>query len=239
MSIKLRALGLGLLALLAMGAFAAVNATAEEGGHFTSDSPTGNTWITGTEQRGAGGTEPDVTRLGIVGLKGIHCKHASYVATASGSTVTSLTVAPTYKECTTEPEGLKNVVVDVNGCTYTFTIGKKISNVHNTVHILCPVGVKGIVITHPECEIVIPPQTVTGIAYNTITENNKHAITVEPTIGIGGTPTLTTHFEKGVCVLLGTSHAGEFTGGVKVTGFEDKADKTEGPQVNITATGIE
>jgi len=236
MSIKLKALGLGLLALLTMGAFAAANATAEGGGHFTSDSPTGKTWITGTEEQG--GTTPDTTELAVQGLIGIHCKHASYVGTISANTVESVTISPTYKECTTVPSGTKNIVVDVNGCTYTFTIAKKKANVHNTVDIVCPAGIKGIVITHPECEVTVPPQTLKGVAYIATTESGKESITVEATIGINATPKFTTQFHKGICTLLGTTHEAAFTGSVKVTGFEDKGPE-EGQQVNITATGIE
>jgi len=230
MSIKLKALGLGLLALLTMGAFAAANATAEGGGHFTSDSPTGKTWITGTEEHGT----VDDTELTVAGLSGVHCGHIRYEGTISANTVESLTITPTFTTCTTAPNGAHNVIIDRNGCTFTFTIGKKITTVHQTMHILCPQG--PMVVTHPECEITIPPQTLTGFSYNTIIENNKHALTVEATIGESGTPPLTTQFHKGICTLLGTTHAASFTGSVKFTGFEDIPP--EGNQVNITATGI-
>ena len=239
MSMKLKALGLGLLAMIAVSGFAAVNATGETGGHFTSDSPNGKTVITGTEKQGTSHT----TQLAVEGLSGIHCEHALYEATAGAATVESLTVTPTYTKCTTSPSGATNVVVDHNGCNYTFTIGKKIATVHQTVSIVCPAG-KAIVITHPECEITVPPQTLTGITYNTVVEENKHAITLVAEIGVNGTPKLTTQFHAGFCVLLGTTHLGSFTGSVTVKGYEDQSTLSEPYKhgvnpVNITATGIQ
>jgi hypothetical protein len=239
MSIKLKALGLGLLAMIAASAFAAMNATAETGGHFTSDSPNKKTTITATEEQGTS----HHTVFEVEGLGGITCKHVLYEGTFEGETVTSVRLTPTYTHCTTVGTATA-VTVDPNECGFEFFVAKKITTKHSTVKILCKGATKYIAVTHPECEIRIPEQTLTGISYATTLET-KHTITATATVGTEALPKITTHFEKGFCVLLGTTHPASFSGSVTVKGFEDKGNDAthpygiEGGQVNITATSIE
>jgi hypothetical protein len=234
MSLKLKALGLGLLATMAIGAFAGVNASAEDDpkGHFVSDSPNGKTVITGTEKVGTA----HGVKFTVKGLKPMHCESVIYDATASANTVTSITATPTYNKCTTEGGTPGETTVHHNGCNFTFTVGKE-SAKDNTVHLLCPVGVPGITITHAGCEIEVTAQTLggganLGVAYTKVTEGGKHAITLDATV-----KNIKTHFEKGFCVLLGTNQLAEFTGAATVEGFEDLVGGGEGPRVGITATG--
>jgi len=233
MNTKLKVLSLGLLAMVAIGAFAAVNATAESGGHFVS--AVEKTVVTATEEQGTS----HHTELKVVGLeKGITCPHVLYDATAATTTVTSLTFTPTYpNNCVTAGTATK-VPVDHNECGYTFSVKKKAVTSHSTVSITCPAG-KSIVITHPECEITVPAQALNGVSYSNILENGVHTVTAELTI-----ENISVSFHKGLCTLLGTAHLATFKGSVTARGFTDESTPTEPYKhsvnpVSITATSIE
>ena len=218
MSTKLKILGLGLLAVLATGAFAVMNATAETGGHFTSE--VHHTTIVGAEQVGT----KHKLEFTVDG-NAITCTNASYHGTISATTVESVTVAPNWDNCYTTPESTE-FGVDENGCTFTFTIGREGQAAkHHTAHLVCPAG-KNIEITHPNCNITVPPQTVSGVVYKTVEEAGKHAITMEVTAG-----GVTSYYHEKVCVFLGTNHTGEMHGSVTVWG-----EDTLGNRVSITAT---
>jgi len=229
MSLKLKALGLGLLAMIAVGAFAVMNATAETGGHFVSE--VAHTEIIGVEDTGAGSTDRfEFTSHGLEG--GIVCDEVSYKGTANAATVTEITVTPEYKKCHTTAEAAGTTTVHVNGCGFIFTVGKTPKEEpEGTVHVECPPE-KRIEITHPNCTITISPtnnQNLKGFTYKTITTNNKHAITIDaPKPGIQ----LQTTYHAGICVLTGTTHTATMEGGATVRGTN-----TEGTAVGITARG--
>lgn len=235
MSLKLKALSLGLLATMAMAAFAVVNATAETGGHFTSDSGNGKTVITGTENP----TLSHFTEFTIGNQTPFGCHKTSYDGTVEGNTVTEIRVTPTYEECLTTGGTTGEVVVDANECGFTFKIGKK-STAHNTVSVVCKGATKHIVITHPNCTIRVPEQSLNGVSYTTDVQGEKHAITLDATV-----ENITAHFEGGICIFLGTKQLSKYTGSVTVEGFEDLGNDAthpygkEGARVNITATGSE
>jgi len=225
MSLKLKVLGLGLLATLAMSAVAVMNASATSTGHFTSDSPNGLTTVEGFE----GGSH--FTELSSHGLEGgIVCDEATYDGTITGNTTTHITIIPHYTKCKTTGGTPGEVTVDVNGCSFTFTPGH-----HGTVHIDCPVG-KAIEITHPNCTITIPAQTVgtavKGVTYTTDIdpETGKHIITLD-----ANTVHVATQYHAGICIFTGTTHTGTMHGSVTVKGYEDLGPgKPTGPPVNIT-----
>lgn len=221
MSHKLKALGLGLLAAMAISAFAVMSAAAEDGGHFTSE--VDEVVVTGTENA------THFTTFAVTGLTGIVCTKASYsgLVNETDTTAEGVTVTPKYEECHTEDEAQTPTPVHTNGCDYLFTVSKN-SQKHNTVHLKCPGVKKFIDITHPSCTLTIPEQTINGVVYKTTFENGKHAITLESTASV------TTHFESGICVLLGTKQTGTLSGAVTVTG-----KSTAGAAVGITATGSE
>lgn len=222
MSRKLKALCLSLFAVMALGGFAVMNASAETGGHFTSE--VAATTITGSEN------STHFTELTVPGLTGIRCTTASYSGTTSATTVTQITITPSYANCETTGGTPGEVTVDVNGCAYIFTIGKK-STADNTVDLECNGAKPYIAVTHQGCEIRVPAQNnIVGVAYNTTVENNKHAITLTATAS-----GFTTNFEAGFCVLLGTSHTSTLSGSVTVTG----KNTATGAAVGITATGSE
>jgi hypothetical protein len=214
---------------MAMSAFAAVNASAEvdPNGHFVHDSTGPVLALTGVES----GTHR--TELTVPGLTGITCDNASYTGTVQGNTVIDITIIEQYFACKTTGGTAGETTVDTNDCFYTFTISKS-SLRASTVHILCFGAKKYIAVTHQGCEIRVPQQLANGVSYTTVVENGKHAITVDAAV-----TGLTTHFEAGFCVLLGTSKTSNLTGSVTVRGFEDLAGGAEGNAVNITATGSE
>lgn len=219
MSTKLKALGIGFLAVMAMSAVAVMNASAESRGHFTSE--VAHTTLQTSE------TETHRLELRVPGLTGIICTESSYEATTAAATVTEITVTPTYKGCETTGGSKGSVTVETNGCDYVFTAPNlESAKTEHTVDYKCP-GT-GIVLHHEGCEIEIHPiNNLKGIGYTTVVENNKHAITL--TANVTG---FTSTFHSGFCILLGTTHGGELVGSATIKGLN-----TANEQVGITATG--
>jgi hypothetical protein len=221
MSLKLKALGLSVIAAMAVSAVAVMNASANGEGHFVSE--VNSTHITGFEGPGTA-HRLHLTNHGLSGEVG--CNTVSYTATANANTVNSLTVAPSYAGCITTGTNT-NVPVHVNGCTYTFTVAKgTTNNTEQTVHLICPAG-KAIQVTHPACTVTIHPQTVnTGVTYTHITENGKNAVTLDSKAQFATT-------RHGACQLIApTNGQGTLNGSATVRGFTAPG----GAQVSITAT---
>lgn len=224
MSLKTKVLGVGLLAVVVTGAFAVMNASATVGGHFTNDAVLGHAIVTGTEST-ASTHRLAFVREGASAEEEITCHQASYIGTVNAVTVQSVTITPAWSNCTTGTTGSGTPFeVHENGCSLTFPSGK-IGETHHTVHVLCPPGV-AIDITHANCTITVPAQTLRGITYTTTVENNKHALTVNATI-----KGITAHYHGGICIFLGTTQKWEVTGSVTV-----KATDTDTHPVNATET---
>ncbi|HYP56553.1 MAG TPA: hypothetical protein VEQ41_09690 [Solirubrobacterales bacterium] len=225
MSMKLKVLGLGLIAAMAMGSFAVLNASASVSGHFTHDAAGGHAIIKGLEGPGTAHRVKFST-----GGTPIECDEARYEGTVSSSTVTTLDVLPIYSKCHTEGAAAGSVVVDVRGCTFRFHSNSGAAPhtpaTHATTGLVCPAGVDGILVTHPNCTMRMPPQALSGVTYTTTVENNKHAITLNATVG-----GITAHYESGICIFLGTKQTGTMNGSATVW-----AENTAGERVNITAT---
>jgi hypothetical protein len=234
MSLKLKALGLGFLAAIAVSAVVVMNVSASpidpiknpgESGHFVSDAPNKKTHVIGTEGPGLNhrGHLFDHSVAGEIG-----CDIASYTALATGETVVSLTVSAAYDDCYTTPEGAKDsVTVTMNGCTYTFTVKKETTNnTEQTVHLVCPAG-KKVEVHHPNCTTSIHPQTVnTGFTYTKEFEGTKHVVTLDVKATFANT-------KHGLCQFVSpTNGFGEIRGSVTVRGF----DAVTGAQASITAT---
>ena len=229
MSIKLKALSLGFLAVMAMAGFAAVNASAVVKGHFTHDAADGHATIIGTEV----GKKPHDLEFREEGSEaaGITCTHAHYHGDVFQNTVETVTVTPTYTKCgTTSDATWGNVSVHTNGCG--FDLYSHGTNTHGTVTVECPAG-KAIVITHPNCTITVPPQHPSathltgGLTYTTdVGPTGKHTITADVTV-----KKITGQFHGGICIFLGTSHSFEMNGALTVEGFD-----TAGNPVNLTHT---
>jgi hypothetical protein len=221
MSLKLKAVGLGLLAMMVTGAFAVMNATAETGGHFVSEKA--HTVLKGSEA-----APNHQIKFAVDGGTPIECTQVTYSGTTEATTVTAVTIKPHYTHCKTEggtstPE--EEVEVTMNGCDYVFTIGKKAAS-HNTVDVVC--GAQAIEIHHPNCTITVPGQTVTGMTYGTdTTPGGKHAITATATIS-----NIVAQYHGGICIFLGTTHSATMTGSATLSGTT-----ATGEEVGITATG--
>lgn len=237
MSMKLKILGLGLLALMATSAFAVMNASATVSGHFTHEGPGNSAQIKGEEAKGTShqlkfyhlktnSHETDTS-------KPIECEKATYEGTTATKTTNVIQMFPTYTKCNTEGDPTDSVKVTPEGCSYTFFSHG--ANTHGTVAIDCMPG-KAIKIHHQNCEITVPAQTTEatlteGITYDTIEEtvegSKVHALTATVTVN-----TITGHYHSGLCVFLGTNQKFEMRGSVTVRGF----DPTTGKQIGITHT---
>ncbi|HEX8690664.1 MAG TPA: hypothetical protein VF729_10530 [Solirubrobacterales bacterium] len=219
MNIKPKAFGAVVLVAMLLNSLGAASASATTGGHFTSASA--HTTLSGSE----GGEHS--TELSFHGLAGtIECLGTSYSGTTSSSTVTEVTVTPSYNTCQTTGGTHGAVSVAMNGCDYVLKIGK-LRNEGNTVSLACP-SEKAIVISHPNCTITVLAQSMTGVVYATTVENGRHTLTVEVSL------TFSTQYHGGLCVFTGTNHTATLKGSITVKGVN-----AEGAQVGITATGSE
>lgn len=226
MSLKLKVLGMGLLAVMATSAFAVMNASANgSGGHFVSD--VDHTIINAVE---TGEHKLDFRPHGGAASEQIGCDVDVYTGTTTTKTTESITIQPHYSNCYTTGNGT-GVTIDPTGCHFTFTVTKETNDqTEQQVHLTCgtPEGPNAVTITHPNCTITVPPQTVN----NAVTYTNK----VDPTTGkhfitLDVNATFNTEYHGGICVFLGTSQRGELIGSVTVTG-----EDTLGNKVNVTAT---
>ncbi len=122
---NLKVLGLAVIAVLALGAFSASSALAVE---FHSDSRTGNTWLTGETNTGAGvGTTHVFDAAGST----ITCKKATFSGTQAGNTAADVTMAASYSECTVHVGGFSlAATVNMGGCAYTFNANGEVGVVN-------------------------------------------------------------------------------------------------------------
>jgi hypothetical protein len=234
MSLKLKILGIGVLAVVATSAFAVMNASATVTGHFTHEGPLTTATIVGNETGVHSahylqfqGTEQTGTNSGAA----IVCTSATYHGVAAAKTVTELTVTPSYTGCaTTTGSTWGEVSVTMNGCNYIFYSNSAASThtptAHATVTVNCPAG-KAIEIHHPNCTITVPHQSLKGVTYTTTVEN-KHSLTVNVTISH-----IAAEYHGGFCIFLGTNHIFDMNGAVKVRA---QVSATNPEQVPITAT---
>jgi hypothetical protein len=211
---RLETLGSASLALMALTAIAAVSAVADTGGHFTSEEADAE--IVGTE---SGEHQIHFNREGGTAEERIGCVIDSYSGAISNDTVDVVTIFPDWQTCrTTKPEAA-HFEVHENGCSLRFTIG---NFTHNTVHLFCLNG-KAVEITHPNCQLTVPAQTVTGIAY---LNEVSGKVTLKSTV-----KNITAHRHNGICIFLGTTQVSEVSGSVTVKGVGELGD------VTIEATG--
>jgi hypothetical protein len=179
MTRNLKALGLSLLAVCALGAVAASSALAVPSFTTPELAAGSNSIITGEQLAGTN----------VFGVKGAglttSCEKATYAGTVTGTAAAEVTVRPTFLEkCLT---GGKASPVDVNGCAFvlkaattksTDTEGKAIEVAGATLE--CE-GTKEIIITASGCEIGIgtthanEPKVVLNHALDGMTYKNEGA----------------------------------------------------------------
>jgi hypothetical protein len=232
---NLKALGLALVAVFAMGALSASSASAvtdvitTEGG-----TPALLTGVATHTPAGSGTAET----FNITGAnKRFQCTTAKFAATVingNGAT-TDITVDAEYSgKLDATPHGtpcnstLGDVTVDMNGCDYNLsgntngTDPKEAGSVHGKVWITC--GAKPIEITGLGATISVPAQTPTagGVAYSNVANHSggKGAITVKSTI-TGITYTCAPAFFCGIAGIPTHGDDTDFNGHVIVTGFAD------------------
>jgi len=247
MSLKLRALGLGLIAAAAMSAVAIMTtinaattttAVAKTGGHFVTDDPSGHTILKGEDKLA---NTPIFLDHHNKEAKVFCKKDLKYHGTITAQTVTELTLTPTIStedECVAEITigGGKQTFtahIDMNGCDFVFTIGETF-NEHNTTHLKCPAGndvrvtVTGLF--GSTCTITIKPQTpAIGTALHKGTDERE--LTLKPTLeGI--------HAEYlGGELACGAPNGTTTTKGTLNARISVKAFDTAGKQWSIKATG--
>jgi hypothetical protein len=222
MTRTLKALSLALLAVCAFGAVSASSASAV------------NDIFTCTDKNGVSVANCDITAEDSTkvtfGTKSssftVKCDKETYSATATKG-AGSITVTPTYAECTS--------TVETNGCDYVLT-GETTSNTHTTgdtttdarVTLSCPAG-KGIVIKGPGCTLTI------GTEHSgTVVNHNLHGVTYDNEAGAGQdtkdikvTVTVdtiaytTTGFFCGAAGLPATGTDGTLTGSITAQGYVD------------------
>lgn len=209
--------------VLAGAAFALANAfavpsTATTGGHFTSGTQH-------TEWQGIAEGSNAITFLSW----GAGCKEAKYLATTTAQTTESLTVVPEYGNCREMfqgEEGETAISPTENGCHFLFTIGSK-AEADNTAHLTCPPG-KAMEFHLINANLLVPPQTFSGVSYKATTESGTNALTV--TFTASG---LVAYCEAGIyCAVGGTNWFAQLSGSMKMRGTN-----TEGTPVAIQATG--
>jgi hypothetical protein len=215
MSTKLKALGLGLFAAMAMSTVAVMTAGAQTGGHFMSTSSF--TTILGFDE---GNHLLHFNKEGGSAGERIGCEINNYIGAMTNATTTEIPIEPTWATCRTTVEGAQHFGITGSGCIFLFTV--KAANAHNTLHLNCPSG-KVIEIHHPNCTITVPPQTVNGVSY----PSDGDGITLTSTVkGIEST------YHGGICIFLGTSnHKMEMVGSITLIGLDG-----DGNRASISAT---
>jgi hypothetical protein len=225
MSTKLKVVGLGLLAMVSVGALAAMNASANTNGHFVTQ---GNVHaeILGLEE---GEHELELTLQGLE--NGIVCNAASYSGTTTHETEPDITITPSYGACYTTGSEVGTTVIHTNGCTYTLRVAKSTTNAtEQTASLVCPEK-KSLEITHPSCTINVAPQVIlTGLTYTTEAEagSGLHLVTLDSNVQFS-----VTYEGKTLCqMFLGTGpHLATLNGSVTV-----RAYNTLKQQAHFTAT---
>lgn len=214
---RLKALGLALMALCALGAMSAAAASAQEK-HFRSDIP--NTVLTGTDEGTSAFSIPEEGTT--------TCDHNLYEGTVEGEKASEITIEHTVTApCETDNI---NTHVAFNGCAYVFTLEngrfKTEDNSEHTrgpAHIECPEGKEiTLTITVPflaDCIIHIPPQTPTEPTVDYTNEGAGTTQDVKVVSTIKGIHYTTTD-PPGHCPQE-TGHDAEFHAEITVKGFTD------------------
>lgn len=244
MTRNLKALGLALVAVFAMSALVVSAAQAEEVKHtFTSEvTPT---VLTGKQETG---TKHAFTVGTGANAHTTTCEKAEFAGTQEGKEANTVTLKPTYSECSAS--GLGAATVRTNHCAYVFQ-SDTVTSEDAAVEVECAEG--------SSIEVEVPSVGVTlhigaqtpagGNHYTNLAEHpaagGKMAVTAKTTVsGVHYT------CSGGGCFLLeggGTGSNGTYTGESWVTGYNDTGSKlegtatttptlSEGSQVGVTVT---
>jgi hypothetical protein len=213
---NLKALGLALFAVLALGALAVASASAA-GEQFHADVEP--SVLTGTN-------EGEGNHVFKAGEAEVVCTTAKFAGTTSTKTTTSQNVHPTYSGCTFLGSA---ATVDTAGCNYVLSSEVGAGGVA-PVEISCT-GTNKIKVTGAGCTLSFGSQlTEGGATYKTLATTPK---TVTSTSN-----TKATFTKSGLLCGAVTGTVGTYTGSVITKTYEDKGgptnedEYTEGAQVN-------
>jgi len=224
---NLKAMGLALVAVLALGAVVASSASAS-----TFEAESYPVTLTGSQI----GTDVFTTNAGTVS-----CTNATYHGSSSAASST-VEVAPTYSGCTAF--GFINTPIDVNGCKYLFHSGAKNSadNYAGTVDIVCPkVETEGgtihntsIVVTGAGCTVTIGSQS--GLSGITFVDNTTASPKKDVTTKIAISQKIAYTVDAGCSTTkAGSFTNGSYTGEATVTG--DVPGKEPAVPVGVAVSG--
>lgn len=144
----------------------------------------------------------------------VSCLKATYKGFQSGTTSTTMVLAPTYTECHIIVLFTFKVTVDTEGCTYRFkTVTFEKGAYEGTTDLLCPVG-KQVKVTAPGCTITIPSQSnLKNVTYTNLTETNITTIAL-----LSGMTYV--EDDSGLCANNGVlQHDGSFQGRLTIKGM--------------------
>ncbi len=231
---NLKALGLALVAVFAIGAITASAALAVED-HFTTSQT--SALMTGTSTN---------NKFEITGGPSFECTTSQFTATGVNNS-TEVTVDPSYTgrigetphgtKCTGSPIG--NVTIDMNSCDYDLT-GKTTGSdgglTDATISVTCTTAGDHIVITGPlGCKIKVPAQTPTsgGVTYTNLPKHPGGSA-----IEVIATATGITYTSENCVGVASEGNDSDYTGTVVVTGYEDTEGLptpiTEGAQIGVS-----
>ena len=226
MTRNLKALGLALIAALALGAIGAQGASAVVEHSFRSDAQNAVTVLTGQN-------EGQHTFRAGTGGPTIHCTEATFSGTNAGNIRDFVTVHPKYNSCTAFGAAAP---VTTDGCNYELfsntTSGGHFSGEHAAVSVECEPNHD--ITVDAACKVtfqeshnsVTVNRSLHGVTYAPLSNNHggssKHSITVKATVGgityttVGGL----------ACIAIGKPQGtlytdGIYEGNVSVTGYED------------------
>ena len=238
MTRNLKALGLALVAAMALSAIGAQGASAVVEHSFRSDSATGSTILTGSIE-----TSTKDKFFPSAGSTPIECSVGTFSGTVSENPADTVTVHPKYSSCKL---GNATAHVTTEGCNYIFdsdttqATSHSTSSEHAAVSIECEstheitVTVTGICVLHFTDESSSSPvnQSLHGVRYTNLDgssaadakHSSKSAITVTSTVRtIHYTATAGSFCGLGG-ISAGTHTTGEYEGVSSVTGYEHSAN---------------
>jgi hypothetical protein len=199
---NLKALGLAVLAVCAMGAFSAASASAAE-----FHSSTEHTILVGAE-----------LGMDVTDVQGgeISCSNVNYEGTTSARTTSTVNVSPSYSGCIMF--GLFGGTVYTNGCQYTIHTVPS-----NTFDIVCPSG-KAIEFLGAGCKVTFGPQTgLTSVTFTTVGKSPKRHIVAK--LSLTGL-IYTQHNNGGFCV-SGSYTDGKYTGEATMIGTDTNGAQSD------------
>jgi hypothetical protein len=205
MNYKLKAVGLALVAICAMGAISAAGAQARS---FHSEVQT--TYYTGTQT---------VTNVFTTTAGNVKCKKATFVgeATATGGssnwTRETIEVTPTYAECTAFGQAM---IYTTAGCESTL-------NANGIVESLTGCSAGGIVVDVPSgnCTVTIPNQHFTEALVSYTNEGAGASRDFAVTWDLTSKFSYTIDGPGTVCGTPGSYTDGSYTGTVTMKGYKD------------------